>query len=160
MDVSVSAVGRLKAGPERDLCARYLDRARAAGGRLGLRGFLVREIPESRAKRAEDRLSEEAAALLAVLGSGERVVCLDAGGELVDSDGFAKMLAADAAAGIAGVTFIIGGADGLGEAVRSRAERRISFGRVTWPHQIARILLAEQLYRAVSILSGHPYHRA
>ena len=154
------AVGRMKAGPERELCERYLERARKARPKVGLRGFSVDELPESRAVRADDRIAAEGAALVEKLGRDDRVVCLDAGGELVDSSGFAAALARDAGASIARTVFVIGGPDGLGRAVFERGSRRMSFGRLTWPHQLVRVLLAEQLYRATTILSGHPYHRA
>lgn len=154
------AVGRMKAGPERELCERYLERARKAGPKLGLRGFSVEELPESRAGRADDRIAAEGAALIEKLGRDDRMLCLDAGGELIDSSGFAAALAKDAGASIARTVFVIGGPDGLGRAVFERASRRLSFGRLTWPHQLVRVLLAEQLYRATTILSGHPYHRA
>ena len=160
MDIRLLAVGRLKAGPERDLCSRYLERAQQSGSRLGLRGFSVKEIAESRAPRSEDRIAEEAEALSRLIGQGGRVVCLDAGGELMTSEEFARMLGRDAEAALPHTTFVIGGPDGLGERVLELADRRLSFGRTTWPHQMARVLLAEQLYRAMTILSGHPYHRA
>jgi 23S rRNA (pseudouridine1915-N3)-methyltransferase len=70
------------------------------------------------------------------------------------------MLAKDAAAAVSKMTFVVGGPDGLGRGILDRAHRRLSFGRLTWPHQLVRLLLAEQLYRATTILSGHPYHRA
>jgi 23S rRNA (pseudouridine1915-N3)-methyltransferase len=158
MEVTLAAVGRLKAGPERELCARYLERARRGGGKLGLKGFAVQEVAESRASRASERVSQEEEALISRIGGG-RVVCLDAGGDLLDSAEFAENLGQDAAAAIPRTTFVIGGADGLAAGILERADRRISFGRVTWPHQLVRILVAEQLYRAVTILSGHPYHR-
>ena len=160
MDVSILAVGRLKSGPESELCARYLDRARKAGRPLGLRGFQVQEIAESRATRAADRIAEEAVQIAAALPRPGRTVCLDAAGELIDSVAFAGALGRDAAAAVARITFVIGGADGLGSSILAQADQRLAFGRLTWPHQLARILLAEQLYRATTILSGHPYHRA
>ncbi len=160
MDIVVAAVGRLKAGPERELCERYLDRARKGGRALGLRGFSVEEVAESRAVRAKDRVAEEERALLQRLGGDDRVVCLDSDGALTDSDAFAKSLRSDAQAAVPRTLFVIGGADGLGEGLLKRADRTLSFGRTTWPHQLVRILLAEQLYRATTILSGHPYHRA
>ncbi len=160
MEIAVAAIGRLKAGPERELCVRYLERARKAGAKLGLRGFNVHEAPESRAARPADRLAQEGEALLARIGSNGRLVCLDAAGHPIDSEEFARNLTRDAAASVPRTIFVIGGADGLGEAVLSRCDRILSFGRMTFPHQLARILLAEQLYRAVTMLSGHPYHRA
>lgn len=160
MEIVVLAVGRMKAGPERELCERYLDRARKGGGKLGLRGFAVEEVPEARETRAKDRVAAEEVSLAARLKTPDRVVTLDAAGDLVDSAAFSKSLAADAAANVHRLVFVIGGPDGVGTALSRRADRRISFGRLTWPHQLVRILLAEQLYRATAILSGHPYHRA
>jgi 23S rRNA (pseudouridine1915-N3)-methyltransferase len=159
MDIAIVAVGRLKAGPERELCARYLDRARKAGKTLGFRGFGVQELPESRALRPAERIAQEEAAILTSLAKAGRAICLDARGELLDSEAFANVLGRGAEA-TARISFVIGGADGLGESILTAADRRLSFGRLTWPHQVARILLAEQLYRAMTILSGHPYHRA
>lgn len=159
MDIRISAVGRLKAGPESTLCARYLERAGKSGAGLGLRGFSVHELPESRAARAADRMAQEAAALLPALASA-RIVCLHADGDLIDSEAFARALARDADQGLAATAFVIGGPDGLGDALLSAAAQKLSFGRMTWPHQLVRVLLAEQLYRATTILSGHPYHRA
>ena len=158
MRVAVLAVGRLKAGPERDLVARYLERARALGRPLGFGGFDVVEVSESRAGRGPDRKAEEAGALLARAGGGA-LVALDEGGACPTSRAFAEALARRRAAG-RDLAFAIGGADGLGEAVLDRAEERLSLGAMTWPHGLARALLAEQLYRAMTMLAGHPYHRA
>ena len=160
LEICVLAVGRLKAGPERELCERYFERARKSGSKLGLRGFLVEEIAEARAARPQDRIAAEDAALQARLRDGDRVIALDPQGDLIDSDAFAAALSKDAAASVARTLFLIGGADGLGKSLLDRSNRRLSFGRLTWPHQLVRILLAEQLYRATTILSGHPYHRA
>ena len=160
MEILVAAVGRLKAGPEAELCARYLDRAKKTGRNLGLRGFEVFETSESRASRAADRVAEEQAALLAVVSNAGQKICLDPGGEIVDSEAFAGVIGASAGSAVPSIGFVIGGPDGLGANILAAADRRWSFGRLTWPHQIARILLAEQLYRATTILSGHPYHRA
>ena len=160
MDVSLLAVGRLKAGPERDLCERYLERARKVGPKLGLRGFLVDEIAEARGTRAPDRIATEGSALSARLVGSDRIVCLDATGELIDSEGFAAALTRGAAASIARTVFVIGGPDGLDREILAKSHRRVSFGRMTLPHQLVRVMLAEQLYRATTMLSGHPYHRA
>jgi len=156
----VLAVGRLKAGPERELCERYFERARKSGQKLGLRAFSIEEIPESRATRADDRIAAEEVALAARLMEGDKVVTLDERGELVDSAAFAASLAKDAERNVHRTVFVIGGPDGLGKGLTVRSKSRLSFGRMTWPHQVVRILLAEQLYRATTILSGHPYHRA
>ncbi len=160
MEIAILAVGRLKAGPESELCARYLDRAGKSGKNLGFRGFGVHEFPESRAGRAVERMAQEEAGILAALAKGGRAVCLDSRGETIDSEEFARALGHDSASAVPRTAFVIGGPDGLGEGALAAADRRIALGRLTWPHQIARILLAEQLYRAMTILSGHPYHRA
>ena len=158
MKVTVVAVGRLKAGAERDLLDRYRDRAIRAGRQLGL-AFDAREISEGSARSADGRKAEEAAAILAAIPAGSVLVALDERGRTLDSRGFADRLAAWRDAGTKDLAIAIGGADGLGPAVIDRADLRLAFGAMTWPHQLVRILLAEQLYRAVTILSGHPYHR-
>ena len=159
MRVTVAAVGRMKSGPERELLDRYLDRAAKQGRALGVSRVEVREITESRGARADDRKAEEAAELLAGLADGAFVVALDERGGQMTSDAFAEMLRARLADG-RDLAVLIGGADGHGPAVAARADLRLAFGAMTWPHQIVRILAAEQIYRATTILAGHPYHRA
>nr|WP_256515724.1 23S rRNA (pseudouridine(1915)-N(3))-methyltransferase RlmH [Alsobacter ponti] len=153
------AVGRLKDGPERELVARYLDRARAGGRTLGLTGFESVELPESRAARPADRKAEEAAALRARAGDAT-LVALDERGASLPSDAFAERLGRRRDEGCRALAFVIGGADGLDPALVAQAAETLSFGRMTLPHQLVRIVVAEQLYRATTILSGHPYHRA
>jgi 23S rRNA (pseudouridine1915-N3)-methyltransferase len=160
MEIAILAIGRMKAGPETELCTRYLERAKTVGRGLGMKGFSVAERAESRAARTADRVAQEEEAIVAALPPGGRTACLDEDGDCLSSAEFANWLRRQADAGIAMTTFVIGGADGLGEAILRRAELRLALGRLTWPHQIVRILLAEQLYRAMTILSGHPYHRA
>ena len=159
MRVTIAAVGRMKTGPERELLDRYVDRAGRQGRGLGITRVEVREVAESRAARTDDRRAEEAAALLDGLGERTTVIALDERGRTLGSDAFAAFLEEKIAAG-RDLAVLIGGADGHGEAVRDRADLTLAFGAMTWPHQIVRILAAEQLYRAVTILAGHPYHRA
>lgn len=158
MRITIAAIGRLKAGPERELTARYLDRIDKAGRALSL-AVNVREFPESRAGSAPARKDQEAAAILAALPPSTLLVALDEGGKALDSRDFAGRLANWRDAGTEDVAFVIGGADGLGAAIRSAATITLAFGAMTWPHQLVRLMLAEQIYRAVTILSGHPYHR-
>lgn len=158
MKMTIAAVGRLKAGPERALFDRYLERADRAGRQLGL-SCELREIPESTARQATARKNAEAETVLAALPPGAVVVALDEHGKAIDSRVFAYRLAQWRDSGSRDVVFLIGGADGLGRAAVERADLKLAFGAMTWPHQLARIMLAEQLYRAVTILSGHPYHR-
>lgn len=160
MKIAIHAVGRLKDGPERDLADRYVDRAEKAGRALGITGVSVREIAESRAAQAAARKDEEAAALLSDLPPGALLIALDERGDLPTSERFAHLLGEARDRGTPTAVLLIGGPDGHGPAVLSRAGHRISFGRLTWPHQLVRILAAEQIYRAVTILAGHPYHRA
>jgi 23S rRNA (pseudouridine1915-N3)-methyltransferase len=160
MRLMLVCVGRIKAGPERELVARYSERAAAAGRAIGFASLDLREIDESRARRAEERKSEEAKAIRAALGTGTPFVAFDASGDVSPSEEFANRLAAlrDGGAGLLGL--VIGGPDGLDRVLQSGAQVSIAFGRMTWPHQLARIMAAEQIYRAMTILAGHPYHRA
>ncbi len=159
MRVTIAAVGRMKAGPERELLDRYVDRAAKQGRSLGITRLEVREIGESRGARADDRRTEEATALLDGLAERATVIALDERGRTMGSDAFAAFLGDRIAEG-RDLAVLIGGADGHGEAVRTRADLVLAFGAMTWPHQIVRILAAEQIYRATTILAGHPYHRA
>ncbi|MCG6121642.1 MAG: 23S rRNA (pseudouridine(1915)-N(3))-methyltransferase RlmH [Microvirga sp.] len=159
MKLSLIAVGRLKAGPERELVERYRERVAASGRALGLAGLDVAEIVESRARREEDRRAEEGQAIIARAGETP-LVLLDERGERPTSDGFARMIAEARDAGLPGLAFVIGGPDGLDQSLRGRARAVLSFGSLTMPHQIVRALVAEQIYRALTIMSGHPYHRA
>lgn len=159
MRLIVAAVGRLKRGPERDLSERYRDRAAKAGRAVGLRGVEVVEVAESRARDVLRRATEEAIALAQLVPEGAVRVVLDERGENLDSAAFTGALREWRDAGRPAATFIIGGADGLATALRADADMRLAFGAVTWPHQIVRVMLLEQIYRAVTILSGHPYHR-
>lgn len=160
MRLRIVAVGRLKAGPERDLVERYLDRAAKSGRALGFTRLDGKELTESRAARADDRRAEEATAVLGEIDAGAALVVLDETGRSIGSAEFARFLAERRDAGAAEIAFAIGGPDGHGEAVRRRADLTIAFGAMTWPHQLVRLMLAEQIYRALTILSGHPYHRA
>jgi 23S rRNA (pseudouridine1915-N3)-methyltransferase len=159
MLITIAAVGKLKAGPERDLLDRYIDRASAVGRTLSLT-CAVREIPDSRADSAATRKRQEGAAILAAVPAGAIVVALDEGGKSIASADFATRLAAWRDGGTPGVAFAIGGADGHDRELIQRAQLRLAFGAMTWPHQFVRIMLAEQIYRAMTIISGHPYHRA
>lgn len=158
MRIALAAVGRMKAGPEREMVARYLERAVGSGKPLALTGFDVTELAESRASSAATRKSEEARNLRATLPEGI-VVALDERGTGIGSEAFARRLSKWRDEGRAAASFVIGGADGLDPEFVRQADLVLSFSPLTWPHQLVRIMLAEQLYRATTILSGHPYHR-
>lgn len=160
MRIAVHAVGRMKAGPERELADRYFDRFSKAGPPLGLEWAGVTEVPESRAGSADERRREEAARLITHLGGGTALVLLDERGKNPGSQEFAGWLARYRDDGQRSVMIAIGGHDGHAPELRSDAALVMSLGALTWPHQLVRIMIAEQLYRAATILSGHPYHRA
>lgn len=158
MRVAIAAVGRMKAGPERELVARYLDRASASGKPLALTGFEVTELPESRASSAASRKADEARGLRAALPDGI-VVALDERGKAIGSEPLANQIGRWRDDGRPALSFIIGGADGIDPDLVKSADLVLSFSPMVWPHQLVRIMLAEQLYRTTTILSGHPYHR-
>ena len=155
----VAAVGRLKSGPDRELAERYRDRALKAGRAFGLRGVDIIEVRESRAREADRRVTEETIALAGAIPDDAVKVVLNSRGQNASSDSFALRIRAWREEGRADVCFIIGGADGLAASLLDAADMSLAFGSATWPHQLVRIMLMEQIYRAMTILSGHPYHR-
>jgi 23S rRNA (pseudouridine1915-N3)-methyltransferase len=160
MRIVVAAIGRLKAGSEAELAERYRKRAAQTGRNLGWKSVEVIEIRESRADDARKRMIEESIALANVIPDGAVTVLLDERGEALDSNAFTARLAQWRTDNVAAVVFVIGGADGLAASLRDKARARLSFGAATWPHQLVRVMLLEQVYRAATILTGHPYHRA
>jgi 23S rRNA (pseudouridine1915-N3)-methyltransferase len=159
MRIVVVAVGRLKQGPERELAERFRKRAADAGRGVGLNSFDIVEIKESRAGDAARRMLEESIAIANVIPERAVTVIMDERGESLSSGAFAGRLQGWRTQDKPAVVFIIGAADGLAPSLREKASLAIAFGAATWPHQLVRIMLLEQLYRAVTILAGHPYHR-
>jgi 23S rRNA (pseudouridine1915-N3)-methyltransferase len=163
MQLHLICVGRLKAGPERELVCHYLTRAEQIGRGLGVSAVAMRDIEESRARRPEDRKSEEAKALCALLtslpGGAAAYIACDETGENLTSAAFAQRLNRLREQGIAHLPVIIGGPDGLDPEFSNKAALRLAFGAMTWPHQLARLMAAEQIYRALTLWAGHPYHR-
>jgi 23S rRNA (pseudouridine1915-N3)-methyltransferase len=159
MRITLFAVGRLKAGPEKELAGRYLDRFVKSGPAVGLEFVKMVEVAESRASNPDTRKREEAALLEKALPEGAVLVLLDERGKAMDSEAFASQVGQWRDNGKRDLLLAIGGADGLDPALHARADLVLNLGKLTWPHQIVRILISEQLYRAVTILSGHPYHR-
>ena len=159
MRLHLIAVGRMKAGPERELAERYAKRLAASARPLGMDWRGVTELAEARDTKAEARRDAEAAAILGKLDSGARVVALDERGEQPGSEAFAGLVGRFRDDGAPSLVLAIGGPDGHGAAIRERADALVAFGRLTWPHQIVRVMALEQLYRATTILAGHPYHR-
>jgi 23S rRNA (pseudouridine1915-N3)-methyltransferase len=160
MRLIVATVGRLKDGPERILFEKYRDRFEPLAKRLGLAPVTWHEIGESRAADTTKRRDEEGTALLKLTREAQFLIALDERGKPLTSDAFAKTLARTRDGGAKAAGIVIGGPDGLSQAVRDGAQLQLALGAMTLPHGLARIVLAEQLYRAATILSGHPYHRA
>jgi 23S rRNA (pseudouridine1915-N3)-methyltransferase len=156
MRVSICAVGRLRAGPEHELIVDYLNRFDRSGRALGLGPARIHEVED---KKGAGVLAE-AELLTRAIPAGATVVALDERGEILSSPEFAGRLERWRDAGQQDLVFMIGGADGLGPRLRERADLALSFGAMVWPHMLVRVMLAEQLYRAASILAGAPYHRA
>ncbi|CAN0193320.1 unnamed protein product, partial [Phaeothamnion confervicola] len=145
---------------ERELAERYRKRAEQVGRRIGFRDVEVIEIRESRAQEVGKRMIEESIALANVIPDKAAIVILDERGDNLDSAALATLLGRWRDDGRSAAVFIIGGDDGLAPSLRDKASLRIAFGAATWPHQLVRAMLLEQVYRAMTILSGHPYHRA
>lgn len=156
MRLHICAVGRLRTGPERALFDDYTQRAERTGRALGLAPVTLHEIDD----RKTNGPATEAAALERALPRGALRVALDERGHRLTSPRFAHKLAGWRDAGRGDVAFLLGGADGLAPALRETADATLSFGAMVWPHMLARVMLAEQIYRATTILAGGPYHRA
>ncbi len=155
MRLHLCAVGRLRAGPERDLVDDYLARTDRTGRPLGLGPVTEHEVEDRRG----GGMAAEAALLSRAVPDGAALCVLDERGKMLSSPEFAQVLAQWRDAGRQDAAFVIGGADGVDPAFRARADLMISFGRMVWPHMLIRVMLAEQLYRATTILAGSPYHR-
>jgi len=156
MRLHVCAVGRLRAGPERDLVSDYMLRFDRTGRPLGLGPVTEHEVEDKK----NLGMAAEAVLLERAIPQGALLATLDERGRIVSSPEFAEQLARWRDAGRQDVAFVIGGADGIAPALRDRAEFSLSFGKMVWPHMLVRVMLAEQLYRAATILGGGPYHRA
>jgi len=159
MKLLIAAVGRAKPSPERDLTTEYLDRIRSSGGPIGVTSADLTEVEERKKLSPAELKARESELLLGAVPSGAVIVALDERGKSLSSEDFAAFIARIRDDGAPSLACLIGGADGHGEEVRSRATLTLSFGKATWPHMLVRAMLAEQLYRAVTILAGHPYHR-
>ncbi|MDZ4691232.1 23S rRNA (pseudouridine(1915)-N(3))-methyltransferase RlmH [Terricaulis sp.] len=155
MRIQIAVVGRLRDGPEAALSADYVARAAAAGKQLGFKGV---ELTEVEGKPAGDQRAE-AAALYRATPDDARKILLDERGAEWTSRQLAEKLARWRDDGIPCATFWIGGADGASQSVKDNADEKLAFGRQTWPHRLVRVMIAEQVYRAVTILCGTPYHR-
>jgi 23S rRNA (pseudouridine1915-N3)-methyltransferase len=160
MRIIIAAVGKLKDAEERGMCERYVKRLTVSGKSVGLAPLEIVELNESRAEAASARKSDEAQRLLKAASGATVRIALDAAGRQFSSDDFAKLLGRHTDGGAKACAFLIGGPDGHGREVLDIADLKLSLGQLTLPHGLARVVLIEQIYRATTILSGHPYHRA
>ena len=160
MRLLLIGVGRLKAGPERELFERYFKRLADLARTTGIAGVDLREIEEGRARRPEDRQAQEARLILAALPKGATLILLDERGVALSSARWADEIGKARDNAAPAYVLAIGGPDGFDPSLRGQAQGVLSFGAMTWPHQLVRVMAAEQLYRSLAILAGHPYHRA
>jgi 23S rRNA (pseudouridine1915-N3)-methyltransferase len=159
MRLTIAAVGRSRESPEAALSDLYVERARAIASKLGFSKIDLVVVDTSRAGAVDARMKEEAEKLVRKLPESAHRIVLDEAGRTMTSDAFAKRLRQLADNGTRDLVFIIGGPDGLDPSLREGANERLAFGPQTWPHLLVRAMLTEQIYRALAILSGHPYHR-
>jgi len=160
MRLLILAVGHARGTSEGALVEDFVGRAKAFGKRLGFTSVAAEEVALSKLREAKSRIAEEGERLAARIPKGGHVIFLDAKGKGMTSDAFAEMLAAMRDAGARDLVFLIGGPDGLDPGPTVKSSRSLAFGPQTWPHLLVRTMLAEQIFRAFTILSGHPYHRA
>ena len=160
MRLTIVAVGRMKAGPERELWDRYAKRLAGLAPSLGFTHVDWRELEEGRARNPGERKGEEARAILAAVPRGAWLTLLDERGAALTSEQWAAEIGKARDSSSPAYAVVIGGPDGLDPSLRAAARSVVGFGAMTWPHQLVRVMAGEQLYRALSILSGHPYHRA
>ncbi len=159
MKIGIAAIGLLKSGPEKELAADYEQRIQGAGRSAGLTGFSVQDWAESRAATADLRKLDEAKRLWSAVPVDGVALVLDERGKALTSPEFAKLIELQAQAGCRSLHFLIGGPDGHAAETRSKAFKTLSFGPMTFPHRLLRVMLLEQIYRSVTIILNHPYHR-
>lgn len=159
MRIHIGAIGRLKKSPEHTLADHYFDQIRKQGRTSGITALEVKEYPESQAATAILRKSEEANRLLAGCPPHSSIIILDEHGAQLSSKALATRIGKFRDEGIQNLAFLIGGPDGHGSEILEKETLKIAFGAMTWPHRLVRIMLAEQIYRSVTILLNHPYHR-
>lgn len=160
MRLLILAVGSARGSAEGALAEEYVGRAVHLGRRTGISDIAVEEVAVSKVRETPKRMQDEAARLAAHVPAGAQVVLLDSKGRGMTSEDFAEMIGALRDAGTRHLVFVVGGPDGLAALPGIRAGRSLAFGPQTWPHLLVRAMLAEQVYRALTILVGHPYHRA
>lgn len=154
MHIKLISIGKLKSGPEKALIDDYVSRYNKAGPSIGLRSLTLIDLPSGGGLDAEGDL------LINAIPSGATPLRMDEHGPQLTSVQFAKKLERLRDDGLPELCFLIGGAEGYSKSVRQAVPDQLAFGPQTWPHRLVKVMLAEQLYRAVSLLSGSPYHKA
>ncbi len=160
MRLSILAIGQMKKGPDAALCDDYLHRLGHQGRSIGISDVRLKEFAESKHPNAPDRKAEESDRMTAAVPGQARIVALSERGRQMSSKEFAAFLQNMLDDAVPELAFMIGGPDGHHPALEEQAYLHLSFGEMTWPHRLARVMLSEQIYRAVTILTNHPYHRA
>jgi 23S rRNA (pseudouridine1915-N3)-methyltransferase len=160
MRLTIAAIGKMRAGPEASLVNDYLKRAGGMGRGIGLSGPDLLEFEAPRNLSGKKRQDREGELLITAVPSGAKTILLDERGENLNSEAFASLIARYRDDGAPSAAFLIGGADGHATNLQKNAMKILSFGAATWPHMLVRVMLAEQLYRAMTILTRHPYHRS
>jgi 23S rRNA (pseudouridine1915-N3)-methyltransferase len=160
MRLQISAIGTKPGAAQTALIDEYCKRANVLGRNIGFSGPEVNSFEAPRSLTGAARQKKEGALLLSTAPPGAKIVALDECGQNISSEKFASLLARWRDDGVSAATFLIGGADGHQQPLIDQVANRLSFGALTWPHMLVRVMLAEQLYRAMTILSGHPYHRS
>jgi 23S rRNA (pseudouridine1915-N3)-methyltransferase len=160
MRLHILAIGHARGTQEAVLTEDFVGRAQNMGRRMGFPAVVCEELALSKDRDVHKRMADEAERLSRRVPDGAHVILLDARGKGMTSEDFAEMLGALRDAGTKDLAFVIGGPDGLAPLPGKKAGRSLAFGPQTWPHLMVRAMLAEQIYRAMTILAGHPYHRA
>jgi 23S rRNA (pseudouridine1915-N3)-methyltransferase len=155
MKIHLCVVGKLRNSPEKDLIDDYLNRFEKIGRSYGLGPVSVNEVEDKK----NGGMSNEAILLQRIIPKGAVIIALDERGEVVSSPNFSEKLITYVNNNVSDLAIIIGGADGIDSKLREKADFKVSFGKMVWPHALVRVMIAEQLYRAASILAGSPYHR-
>src|SRR5215469_12988380 len=159
MRLTILAIGSARGSAEGALCDEFRDRAVKMGRNMGFAKVAVEELNAGKARDAATRMNDEAERLSQKVLPDAHLILLDAKGKGMTSEDFAEMLGSLRDVGTKDLVFVIGGPDGLKPLPGQKAGRSLAFGPQTWPHLLARVLLMEQIYRAMTILTGHPYHR-
>ena len=155
MKIHLCVVGKLRNGPEKNLIDDYLNRFEKIGRSYGLGPVSINEVEDKK----NGGMSNEAILLQRIIPKGAVIIALDERGEVVSSPNFSEKLIAYVNNNVSDLAIVIGGADGIDSKLREKADFKVSFGKMVWPNALVRVMIAEQLYRAVSILAGSPYHR-